>query len=159
MNEIYSPVKCKGDVLMLIDWKDGRHQRKFYRNTVLKTGRRVMALMLANQIGDAFSFYISRMIFGDGGTDGGVKNYVSADRNGLFGTVRLAKPVIASFDSFLPTQVIFTSTIKFEEAVGLTLNEMALQMSNGDLYSMITFSDFTKTEEMSVTWQWRLNFI
>ena len=115
--------------------------------------------MLANQLGDTFSFYITRMIFGDGGTVGGVKKYVNSDRNGLFGTTRLSKPVLANIDGTLPTQVIFTSVILYAEAVGVALSEMAIQMSSGDLYSMTTFPDLTKTEEMQIMYNWRLSFI
>jgi hypothetical protein len=39
------------------------------------------------------------------------------------------------------------------------LNEMALQMANGDLYSMVSFPDLTKTSEMSIIWNWTLSFI
>ena len=39
------------------------------------------------------------------------------------------------------------------------LNEMALQMANGQLYSMTTFPDLNKTEDMQITFNWRLNFI
>jgi hypothetical protein len=71
----------------------------------------------------------------------------------------LVKPVLASVDPTVLTQVIFTSVITFEEAIGITLNEMALQMANGELYSMTTFPDLGKTEEMQLVFNWRINFI
>ena len=131
----------------------------FRARMATKNGRRVLALTLANQLGSEFQFYITRMLFGDGGTQGGVKKYVNGSRNGLFGVTRLSKPVLANLDSVIDTQVIFTSVITYEEAIGVVLNEMALQMANGDLYSMVTFSDFTKSAEMQVTFNWRINFI
>lgn len=159
MIEQESGIKPIGDVERIIQYRDGRVQVDEIHNTVLKNGRRALALSLANQIGDDFSFYITRMLFGDGGTQNGVKKYVNFDRNGLFGTTRIAKPVLSNIDATVPTQVIFTSTITFEEAIGVVLNEMALQMSNGDLYSMVTFPDLSKTEEMQITFNWRLNFV
>ena len=99
------------------------------------------------------------MLFGDGGTQSGVKKYVNAGREGLFGVTRLSKPVISSIDGSIPTQVILTSVIKFDEIIGVTLNEMALQMADGDLYSMTTFADLNKTEDMQLTLNWKLNFV
>ena len=68
----------------------------------------------------------------------------------MFGVTRLSKPALSNIDGAMPTQVIFTSVIKYDEVVGVTLNEMALQMANGDLYSMTTFSDLNKTEDMQI---------
>ena len=156
---IKDTIKTKGDVEMILSHKDGREEIIDMRNTILLSGRRALAKCLANQIGDKFQFYISRMIFGDGGTQGGVKKFVNAGREGLFGITQLSKPALSNLDTSVPAQVIFTSVIKFDEIVGVTLNEMALQMSNGELYSMITFPDLNKTEDMQITFNWRINFI
>jgi hypothetical protein len=149
----------KGDVEIIKEWKDGRRELADVRNTILLGGRRALSMGLANAIGGSFQFYITHMIFGDGGTTDGVKKFVNSNRNGLFGVTRVSKPVIANLDNTVPAQVIFTSTIRFDEAVGVTLNEMALQMATGDLYSMTTFPDLNKTEDMQITFNWRLNFI
>ena len=151
-----------GEVEAIIDYLDGSRRIIGYDkipNTVLKGGRQALAKSLANQIGNSFNFYVTRMLFGDGGTYNGVKKYVNYDRNGLFGTTRLSKPVLANIDPSISTQVIFTSVIGFDDIVGVVLNEMALQMSTGDLYSMTTFPDLTKTAEMQITWNWRLSFV
>ncbi len=153
-----SKVDVYGHVYGQIEYKDGRKEEFNFPNTILKGGRRALALSLANQIGDNFEFYVTRMQFGDGGTFGGVKKFVNADRNGLFGVTRLSKPIIANIDINVPTQVIFTSVITFDEAVGVVLNEMALQMATGDLYSMVTFPDLSKTEEMQITWNWHISY-
>jgi len=148
-----------GDIKRIVDWRDGSRDVVDYHNTILLTGRRALTKSLANAIEDAYEFYISRMLFGDGGTQGGVKKFVDAGRNGLFGVTQVSKPVLANIDNSIPTQAIFTSVIKFDEAVGVTLNEMALQMANGELYSMTTFPDLNKTADMQITFNWRLNFI
>lgn len=153
------PVQARGDVEIITDWRDGRRAVADVRNTVLLAGRRALARTLANSLGGTFQFYVTRMLFGDGGTTDGVKKFVNANRDGLFGVTRLSKPALANIDTSVPAQVIFTSVIKFDEGVGLTLNEMALQMANGDLYSMVTFPDLNKTEDLQVTFNWRLNFI
>lgn len=152
-------IKTKGDVEIITEWRGGKSEILDIPNTILLSGRRALAKTLANSIGDSFEFYVTRMIFGDGGTFGGVKKYVNSNREGLFGVTKISKPALANIDNSVPAQVIFTSVIKFEEAVGLTLNEMALQMANGELYSMTTFPDLNKTEDMQITFNWRLNFI
>jgi len=156
---ITDAIETRGDVEIILSWKDGKKDVLDVRTTVLLTGRRALAKSLANQIGEKFQFNIVRMIFGDGGTTNGVKKFVNAGREGLFGVTRLSKPALSNLDTSVPAQVIFTSVIKFDEAVGVTLNEMALQMANGQLYSMVTFPDLNKTEDMQITFNWRLNFI
>lgn len=156
---IKEEILARGDVEIIAEWKDGRKEVFDVRNTILLKGRRALAQGLANAIGDSFEFYITRMLFGDGGTSGGVKKFVDSARDGLFGVVRISKPAIANIDNSIPTQTILTSVITFDEGVGITLNEMALQMANGDLYSMTTFPDLNKTVDMQITFNWRLNFV
>jgi hypothetical protein len=156
---IKESVKPQGEVEICIEYKDGSKEATTVKNTVLTTGRLALADGLANQIGSSFDFYVTRMIFGDAGTTGGVKKVVNAGRNGLFGVTQVSKPALANSDTSVTAQVIFTSVILFSEGVGLTLNEMALQMANGDLFSMTTFPDLNKTSDMQITFNWRLNFI
>lgn len=129
------------------------------KNTILKKGKEALALSLANEIGDMYSFYISKMVFGDGGTLNSSLKIVDGDRNSLFGQKVISKPIIANIDPSITSQVIFTSVIKYSEINGRVLNEMALEMNSGDLYSMVTFPDLTKTENMQITWNWRINFL
>lgn len=150
---------CRGDVTVLIEHKDGYQQQIEFRNTILKAGRNALVSGLANEIGDDFDFFVSRMIFGDGGTQGGVPKQVEETRTGLFGSARVTKPVIANIDPNNNTQVVFTSTVPYDEGNGYTLNEMALQLNNGDYYSMATFPGISKTSTMQITWNWRLSFI
>lgn len=150
---------CKGTVEGIINFKDGNKEIINFRNTILRTGRGALALALANRVGDDFDFFISKMIFGDGGTNGGVPKQVGDERNGLFGSARVIRPVISNIDPNNETQVIFTSVIPFDEGNGFELNEMALQLNNGDLYSMATFPGISKTPGMQITWNWRLSFI
>lgn len=159
MKEITDGLKPCGFVQAIIDYDSGEREIIEFQNTVLTKGREALAACLAREIGDGFNFYVNRMLFGDGGTADGSTKFVATSRNGLFGITQASKPVIASIDPNIPSQVIFTSVIAFSEANGAVLNEMALQMATGNLYSMVTFPDLTKTAQMQITWNWRLTFV
>ena len=156
MNET---IQTKGQISLSILYDDGTVVDHSFKNTILVSGREALAAGLANSIGNSFDFYVSRMIFGDGGTSGGTPKLVNANRNGLFGTTRVSKPVFATIDPEVPSQVIFTSVIPGSEGNGYTYNEMALRLNNGDLYSMATFPDLNTTSAMQWSWTWRLTFI
>ena len=151
--------KCKGTIQGKIEYKNGNKEFINFNNAILRTGRAALALALSNRVGDDFDFFISKMIFGDGGTNGGVPKQVGDERSGLFGSARVIRPVISNIDTNNETQVIFTSVIPFDEGNGFELNEMALQLNNGDFYSMATFPGISKTSGMQITWNWRLSFI
>jgi hypothetical protein len=159
MMEINDGLKPCGFVQGIIDYKSGEREIIEFKNAILTSGREALASCLARNIGDGFNFYINRMLFGDGGTSNGSTKVVSTSRNGLFGITQASKPVIASVDPNIPSQVIFTSVISFSEANGAVLNEMALQMATGNLYSMVTFPDLTKTSQLQLTFNWRLSFV
>ncbi len=152
-------IKSKGTVEVIIEYDNGKEEKRIISNTVLRNGREALASSLANDFGDVYDFFVSRMLFGDNGTNGGVPKFVNSDRNGLFGITRANKSVIATIDPNLPSQVVFTSVLTFEEANGVALSEMALQMNNGDLYSMVTFADLTKTSSLQLSINWRINFV
>lgn len=152
-------VKTKGEVEIIIEDREGNVSSKHFSNTILRTGRNALASSLANQYGDQFDYFIARMIFGEDGTDGGVPKFVNTQRTGLFGITLLTKGVISTIDPSLPSMVIFTSIVAFDEANGHSLNEMALRMNNGDLYSMVTFPDLGKTSAIQITFNWRINFV
>lgn len=147
-----------GHVFGKINYLDGKEVLFDFQNTILMKGRGALAKSLANEISDTYDFFISRMLFGDGGTSGGSLKFVNASRNGLFGTTRANKNVISSVNAENEAQVILTSVLAYTEANGYALNEMALQMSNGDLYSMVTFPDMTKTDRMQITYNWYIDF-
>lgn len=158
--ELNSGLKTRGDVQMIIDYASGERKIIEFPNTVLNKGREAIAASLANNFGGTYEYFINRMIFGTAGVASGNLKYVDVSRNGLFcGTPVASKPIISAVDPNIPSQVVFTSILATGDAVGQTLNEMALQMSTGDLYSMVTFPDLTKTGSMTITWNWRLSFI
>ncbi|RDJ35647.1 MAG: hypothetical protein DWQ19_12580 [Crenarchaeota archaeon] len=154
-----SVIRPKGEIEMIIKNKETGEEKRCFHNTVLKKGKEALASSIANDIGSSYNFFISRMLFGDGGTSSGVPKSVSTERNGLFGITRASKPVISTIDSNLLSQVVFTSVLDYDEVNGVTLNEMALQMNSGDLYSMATFGDLNKTSSIQITWLWRISFV
>lgn len=159
MIEVNSEIKPCGFVQAIIDYESGEREIIEFPNSVVNKGREALAASLAREIGDGFSLYVNRMLFGDGGTVDGSKKFVASNRNGLFGITQASKPVVASIDPNIPSQVVFTSVISKSEANGAVLNEMALQLANGNIYSMVTFGDLTKTSQMQITWNWRLSFV
>lgn len=152
-------IKTFGDVSIEIKYKNEQKENLYFKNTILNNGREALSKSLAKAFTGDYAFYISRMIFGNGGTAAGSKKHVSAERNGLFGVEQASKPVISNVDSNFPSQVVFTSVLRFDDAVGQTINEMGLRMSNNNLYSMVTFADINKTEDMQITFNWRLSFV
>lgn len=160
MNDFKEDVKVVGYITRTIEYNDGRPPETIeFKNTILKNGKIALARALANFGETTESSYITRMIFGTDGAINGVPRHVDEARNGLFGLTLLSKPVLASVDSNFENQVSFVAIISFNEANGSALSEMALQMNNGQLYSMRTFPDLTKTEQMQITWSWKISFI
>jgi hypothetical protein len=159
MKDISENIKPKGHVEAIIENKNGEITTLEFPNTILDLGRNALAKSLANDFGDAYEFFISKMLFGDGGTTGGVPILVDSGRTGLFGVTRANKSVISTVNPDVSSQAIFTSVLKFDEANGFTLNELALQMRNGDLFSLVTFEGIGKTSSIQVTFNWRLNFV
>jgi len=150
---------ARGDVEVVIDYKDGSRETCEMKNTVLRKGKSALASSLANQVNDPYDFYIESMTFGSNGASGATPKYVEDTRTGLFGTTLLTKNVISSIDTDAPTEVILTSVVAYDEAVGYALNEMALKMKSGYLYSMITFPDLNKTSQMQLTINWKISFL
>lgn len=151
--------KCYGHVTAQIIDKEGNNKIIEFKNAVLVGGRSELVKILANKIGNTYEQFVSRMIFGDGGTDGTTVRYVDADRTGLFGLTRASKPVVANIDETNTTQVIFTSVLGFNDANGYSLSEMALVLNNDILYSMATFSPLSKTSDIQIVWNWRVNLL
>lgn len=149
-----------GEVEIIEFYNDGRPTTsRTMKNAVVKTGRQALAKALANQIGNSFEFYIARMLFGNGGTQNGIPRNITEDRTGLFGLTVASKGVISTIDPTITSLVTFTSVLGFNEANNTAINEMALQMANGDIYSMRTFADLNKTPQMQIVFNWKISFI
>lgn len=147
--------KMIGEITAKIEYKNKSTELIEFPNAILNKGRTAMV----NHLTNTSPVYVANMLFGDGGVQKGIKQTVNVDRNSLFGITRIKKPVVAQVDPLEFTQAMFTSVITFEEGNGHTLNEMALQLSNDDLFSMATFPNLSKSELMQITWVWRINFV
>jgi hypothetical protein len=153
-------IAAKGFVNALIEYKDGKNIELAFPNVVLRTGREALVKTLTNSIGTEYTnLFVTRMIFGDGGTLGGQVRIVDAAQAGLFGITRASKAVIGQVNPNNLTQAIFTSVLTYDDANGYTLNEMALVLNDASLYSMVTFADLTKTSNMQITWNWSISLI
>lgn len=161
-SNFFDVTKPLGGIIALIEYKDRHKAPELLRfpNVVLNKGKTTLASFLAGQL-PSKNIFVKNMLFGDGGFDyqQSTKRAVDSERNSLFGITRVSKPVTAQLDPMVPTQAIFTAVITFEEANGHTLNEMALQLSDDNLFSMATFPDLGKTNQMQITWNWRLSFV
>lgn len=152
-------IKSEGFVTLTIDYGNGSQEIREFKNTVLLTGKYALASSLAGKYGDSYDYNITRMIFGTNGTNNGVPKIVVPSQPGLFGPTLLTKPLAITIDPEIPSQIVFTAVIGCAEGNGNSINEMALRMANGELYSMATFPDLNKTSLMQLTWNWRLSFI
>jgi hypothetical protein len=148
-----------GKIFLTVQNLDGTIAKTVVKNKVLLSGRNALARTLANDYTGPFQFYVARVLFGNSGTLGGSPRLVDDNRTGLFGPTTLTKPVIASIDDDFPQQVTFTTTVTFSELVGDTINEMALELANGDLFSMATFGDTSKTSSMQLVYNWKLTWV
>lgn len=128
-------------------------------NKTLRSGRIALVKALSNQFGSAFGYFITGMSFGSGGTSSGTPRFIDDARTGLFGPTLITKPVIASINNDVPTQVTFTSVLTAGEIVGSTINEIALRMYSGDYFSMATFGDISKSSTMALTFNWSISLI
>ncbi len=168
-----SIVETKGYLDYIVQYKNGKEYKVSFPNLVLATGREAIAQMLTNTLGTCPSssstssssnlvpsLYINAMLFGSNGVDsGGTPLIVSPNRQTLFGTVTVSKAVNSYVSQSVATQANFSATLLFADAVNQNINEMALQMTNNYLYSMVTFPSIYKTADMQITFNLSLNFI
>lgn len=155
--EVTDKLGMRGEISVRIDYFDGRPpEHRAFTNTILDNARKMWANFLANKESQAF---ISHMVFGDGGVHQNSKRQVKPEMRELFGITRVSKPVIAQTDPDNSKQVIFTAVVSKEEGNGHPLTEMGLKLSTGELFSLATFLELNKTEQMQLTWNWRLIII
>lgn len=159
-SNISDVIKSEGKIQAFIEYLDGKTETIRFSNAILRSGRQALAASLANEFGSDYNYFITRMLFGDGGTTGGgVPKFITEDRTGLFGTTQVNKPVISTIDPNNLTTAIFTSVVTYNDGNGVTLNEMALQMNNGAIYSMATHGGVAKTSQMQITWTWEISLL
>lgn len=156
---LLSDNKSIGRVEAFLEYKNGKKIKLAFDNTVLNLGKIALAKTLVNDTGTYTNYFVNRMIFGDQGTTGGEPKIVSSNRTGLFGPTISNKPVVATTNPDNPAQAIFTSTLTYDDAVGYSLSEMALVLNNGDLYSMVTFPDLSKTVNMQIVFNWYVSMV
>lgn len=150
-------IKTKGFIQAKIKYKNtDKIEILKFNNQVLNNGREFLASSLLE---GHKKLWIANVLFGDGGSTKDGPKEVTPMQDKLNGVVRLRKPVVAQIDPEIPTQVIFSVITGEEECNGFTLNEMGLELNNESLFSLSTFSDFNKTDQMEIAWSWVVCFI
>jgi hypothetical protein len=84
---------------------------------------------------------------------------VDASRSGLFGATLVSKSVMSTINPQALNQAIFTAVMGFDEGNGSIINEMALVMKTGDLYSMVTMGGISKSSSIQITFNWRITYV
>lgn len=147
----------KGYIKASIKYKDGKIKTLLFNNQVLNTGKIFLAKCLLEEHKGVS--HIANMLFGEGGTTNGVPKEVSPSSQGLHGVTRVKKAVVAQVNPEVPPETIFTVIIKEEEGNDYVINEMGLELSDGSLFSLATFADLNKTDQMEITWSWSIAFM
>jgi len=156
---IQESINSKGFVDIIVrDMKTNKVVKECRQNTVLSSGKTLMARSLAGEVNDPFDFYISSMEFGIGGLDGSTPKTVSSGLTSLYLSAGVEVLVGRSWSNSAPTQATFTGTLNTETGNGLDINEAALKSANGDLFSMITFPSLSKTSSLQITLNWTIVF-
>jgi hypothetical protein len=129
-----------------------------FKNQLLNPGRR---FLLSNLIPRPSSspIFIKSILFADGGTHNNEVRMVEPEMEHPFGVIRMRKEVISQVNPEVPTEALFSVTVGENEGNDFTLNEMGLELSNGDLFSLATFPDFNKTSQMALDWSWSVCFV
>lgn len=156
MNE---SISMRGDVEIIVEHKSGAKKSFEVRNAILTAAKQAQANALVNDIGQSYQYYIDKMIFGTNGTSGGAPKVVDSSRTGLFGSTLVSKSVMSTVNPQSLNQAIFTAVVGFDEGNGYVLNEMALVMKNGELYSMVTTGGISKDSSIQLIFNWRISVL
>ena len=160
MKEIKSDIETRGIVeLIVTNVITNEIVRREFHNTVLTIGKQMLAKTIANDIG-ATPIFVENMLFGQGGEDESVPKSVDTGRTSLFNFISGTRITAASaWNSEFPTRATFSATLDASTANGSTINEAALELSNNDLLSMITFGGLSKTSSLAFTLNWTVIFV
>lgn len=150
-------IKPKGFIKAKIKFKTtGETKTIEFHNMVLNGGKEFLAKCLL----EGSKPVIGNILFGDGGAeDNGQPKEVSPSRDKLHGVTRVKKPVVGQIDPETPTQVIFSVVINEEEGNEFPLNEMGLELSDGTLFSLSTFANLNKDDQMEISYWWFVSFV
>jgi hypothetical protein len=147
----------KGYIQARIKHKNKGIETLTFKNQVLNTGKIFLAKCLLEEYKD--TVHIANMLFGDGGTQNGTPKEVSPSAQNLNGVTRIKKPVVAQINPDSPMEAIFVVIISEDEGNDFITNEMGLELSDGSLFSLSTFADLNKTDQMEITWSWNISFL
>lgn len=147
----------KGYIQARIRYKNNKIETLIFKNQVLNTGKIFLAKCLLEDYKG--TVHVANMLFGDGGTQNGTPKEVSPSAQNLNGVTRIKKSVVAQINPDSPMEAIFTVIIGENEGNDFVTNEMGLELSDGSLFSLSTFADLNKTDQMEITWGWSITFM
>lgn len=157
MNEINDIINPQGYVEIIVKNIHTNEIVKYEKkNTVLTSGKAILAKMLANELPLT---YVKYMIFGQNGEDGNVPKVVDPSMTDLFSRIPGTQITVSSgFSNDYPTRTTFSATINSSTANGTVINEAALMLSDSEetLFSMITFGGLTKNSSLVFTLNWTI---
>jgi hypothetical protein len=150
-------IKTIGQISLII--KQGGQKSQFsFQNQLLNGGRRFLISNLL-QRPSSTSIFLKNMLFGDGGAVNDDVKPVVPEMEQMFGVTRMKKEAVVQINPEIPTQLLLTVIVPENEGNDFALNEMALELSDGTLFSLATFPSFNKTDQMELTWLWSVFFV
>lgn len=156
---IQESIKIKGFFRIIVTDLKKNENKLYHENTILLSGKNLMARSLAGEIDDQLD-YIRSIEFGIGGLkNDSTPKKVKPEMTSLFLSSGTEVLVGRSWSNSYPTQATFTGTLNTETANGLDINEAALKTARGDLFSMVTFPSLTKTSNLQITSHWDIVFL
>jgi len=150
-------IKPKGFIKAEIKFKaTGETKIIEFHNMVLNSGKEFLAKCLL----EGSKPIIANILFGDGGIgENGQPKEISPNCDKLYGITRVKKSVTAQIDPETPTQVIFSIVLNEDEGNDHPLNEMGLELSDGTLFSLSTFANLNKNDQMEVGYWWFVSML
>jgi len=147
-------IETIGQINLIIKQND-QINHLHYKNQLLNSGRRFLLSHLMPRPSST-PIFLKNILFGDGGTVDGKVRQVVPEMEQLFGVTRMKKEAVVQVNPEISTQLLLTVVVSESEGNDFTLNEMALELSDGTLFSLATFPDFNKTDKMELTWLWSI---
>lgn len=145
-------ISVRGTVTRIIEFHSGEKEITSFQNMIIDGGKRAIATYLSG----VDSPKISHMVFGNGGSSQGQLRMVKPEQNELFGITHIKKKVIGQMED---NHIVFATTIEAYE-INDTINEMALQLDNSEIFSIVTMPDFVAPPQLKrITWKWYLAVI
>lgn len=149
---------CSGIVFIQVENQHGVISEYEFKNTVLISGRRKLAMALSGNSGKQFDAYISHIAFGNGGTNSGVIIPVDETMStfvGGSGNIIEIVPASCSMLNSIGTTIVVTATVPNSKAFNVDkFDQVGLMLASGDMYAIATWNgaDYNKNVGNTIKW-------